>query len=240
MSAQPDRALMRAVAEVVINEERARTAADRELAADLARLRERIEDYGNIIELKVAAATAHLRNGVDGLPGPPGPPGEPGAQGPPGPQGDRGEKGEVGPVGAAGRDGTDAVGEPGPPGPQGPPGESGVPGERGLPGPAGKDARKWRHRRYYDVKQPYEEGDVVAHDGGSFVAVCDEPGPLPGDGWAQLTVKGQRGKPGERGERGLTGPEGRGIADLGITEIGDALTVEFTDGVQRTISLVTR
>jgi len=179
----------------------------------------------------------------------PGPPGEIGPEGRRGLQGERGEKGErgepgrPGPAGAAGRDGADAIGKQGPQGPQGPPGEPGVPGapgERGLPGAAGRDARKWRHRRYYDQKQAYEEGDVVAHDGGSWVALCDEPGPLPGDGWAQLTVRGQRGKPGDRGERGLTGPEGRGIADLGITEIGDALTVEFTDGVQRTISLVTR
>jgi len=205
MPAQPDRALMRAVADVVINEEKARIAADREIAAEMARLRDRFDEYGTIIELKVAAATAHLRNGVDGAPGPAGEPG------PPGPQG-----------------------------PQGPPGEAGAAGERGLPGAAGRDARPWRHRRYYDAKQSYAEGDVVAHDGGSWLALQDAPGPLPGDGWAQITTRGQRGKPGDRGERGPVGPEGRGVADVFVNESGEALVVEFTDSVQRAIPLVTR
>ena len=43
MSAQPDKALMRAVAETVVNEEKARVAADRELADGLARLREEVD-----------------------------------------------------------------------------------------------------------------------------------------------------------------------------------------------------
>ena len=54
---------MRALAEVMISEERARAAADRELALDLARLRERIDEYATIIDLKVTAATAHLKDG---------------------------------------------------------------------------------------------------------------------------------------------------------------------------------
>ena len=45
MPAQPDRALMRAVADVVINEEKARIAADRELAAEMARLRDRFDAF---------------------------------------------------------------------------------------------------------------------------------------------------------------------------------------------------
>ena len=99
MSAQPDRALMRAVAEVMISEEKARAAADREIVADLKRLRERIDEYGTIIDLKVAAATAHLKDGADGLPGPAGErgeKGEPGERGTDGPQGARGESGEKG------------------------------------------------------------------------------------------------------------------------------------------------
>jgi hypothetical protein len=191
---------MRAVAEVVVAEEKARVAADQVIAADMARLRERIDEYGTIIELKVAAATAHLRNGVDGPQGPAGPPGAPGPAGPPGADG-----------------------------PAGPPGPAGV---------AGTSARQWRHRRYHDPKQAYAEGDVVAHDGGSWLAVCDEPGPLPGDGWAQLTTRGQRGKPGDKGERGAQGPEGRGVVDLTVSETGTELVVEFSDNVQRAIPFV--
>ena len=107
MPAQPDRALMRAVADVVINEEKARIAADRELAAEMARLRDRFDEYGTIIELKVAAATAHLRNGVDGAPGPAGERGPVGLQGPPGPQGPPGEPGAPGERGLPGADGYD-------------------------------------------------------------------------------------------------------------------------------------
>jgi hypothetical protein len=205
MSAQPDRALMRAVAEVVVTEEKARAAADRELAADLARLRERFDDIEKIIELRVAAATAHLKNGADGLPGPAGEPG------PPGPQGLQGE-----------------------------PGAAGERGERGELGPSGINAKQWRHRRTYDPVQAYVDGDVVAHDGGSWLALCAAPGPLPGDGWAQLTTRGQRGKPGDKGERGPPGPEGRGIADVFVSENGDALVQEFSDGTERSIPLVTR
>ena len=47
MSAQPDRPfLMRAVAEVVVAEEKARVAADRDMAEEIKRLRERIDELG--------------------------------------------------------------------------------------------------------------------------------------------------------------------------------------------------
>ena len=131
------------------------------------------------------------------------------------------------------------AGERGPPGPQGEPG-IGFAGERGAKGeqgPPGASAQAWRHRRAYDSKQEYFDGDVVAYDGGSWVALGDNPGALPGTGWAQLTVRGQRGKPGERGP---PGPEGRGIADVYVNETGDTLVIELTDGTQRKIALVTR
>jgi hypothetical protein len=134
-------------------------------------------------------------------------------------------------------------GETGPQGPQGEPGtpgERGENGERGEAGQAGADARQWRHRRSYDPRQTYADGDVVAHDGGSWLALQDEPGSLPGDGWAQLTVRGQRGKPGDRGERGPQGSEGRGIADLSISESGEMLIIELSDGTHRSVGLVTR
>jgi Collagen triple helix repeat (20 copies) len=214
MSAQPDmsrqiaaaaeRALLRAVAEVVIEEERARAAADREIAADLKRLRDRIEEYGTIIDLKVAAATAHLKDGKDGTAGLPGPAGDPGVPG-----------------------------ERGPEGPAGPPGES---GERGA---TGEPAYPGRACGLYSPSEAYRAMDVVAHNGSEWRAVRDDPGPLPGDGWA-LGAKGSRGKPGDKGDRGPPGPEGRGIADLDVAENGETLVVAFTDGTQRSIPLVTR
>ena len=131
-------------------------------------------------------------------------------------------------------------GERGPQGERGEKGDPGMPGERGLPGAAGKDAPRWRHRRTYDAAGTYAEADTVAHDGGLWLALCDEPGSLPGDGWTQLATKGQRGKPGDRGERGPPGPEGRGVADVFVSESGNELVVEYTDGAQRSIPLVTR
>ena len=63
MPAQPDRALMRAVADVVINEEKARVAADRELAAEMAQLRLRMGEFNGIVPPELAEqvkAAIHL------------------------------------------------------------------------------------------------------------------------------------------------------------------------------------
>ncbi len=47
--APPDPALMSAVADVVVAEEKARVAADREIAAEVAQLRERLDEHGKTI-----------------------------------------------------------------------------------------------------------------------------------------------------------------------------------------------
>ena len=74
-----DNPTLLAVGDVIADERRARLSAERELAADLARLRERLEDHGNLIESKlqlalrdlVTAAVAELAP-KDGEPGAPG------------------------------------------------------------------------------------------------------------------------------------------------------------------------
>ena len=158
----------------------------------------------------------------------PGPPGERGLPGEPGRDGRDGLHGLPGPVGDRG-----VPGERGATGPAGPQGET---GERGEKGEAGTNAKAWQHRRLYDPQAAYEAGDVVAHDGGSFVALQDDPGPMAGKGWAQLAARGARGKPGERGAPGLQGREGRegrGIDD--ITDDGETMIVTLTDGTQRSV-----
>ena len=50
--------------------------------------------------------------------------------------------------------------------------------------------------------------DVVALNGGSFVALKDKPGPCPGSGWQLIASQGKRGVAGEKGERGSPGPKG--------------------------------
>ena len=110
---QPD-PIMRAVAEVVVNEEKARAAADRELAAELERLRELIDAERNILPPELAAQLKSITEALaEPMPEPQmaapperviGPPGEPGAPGR---------------DGVDGRDGADGVsikGDEGPPG----------------------------------------------------------------------------------------------------------------------------
>jgi hypothetical protein len=48
-------------------------------------------------------------------------------------------------------------------------------------------------RGTYDPKIDYQRLDVVARDGSSFVARCDNPGPCPGPHWQLLASRGKRG-----------------------------------------------
>jgi hypothetical protein len=89
-------------------------------------------------------------------------------------------------------------------------------------------------RGTYDATLTYARQDVVALNGGSFVALQDVPGPCPGDGWrlvASAGKRGDKGAPGERGERGLEGkqgPPGASITDAAVD--GYALTLSMSDG----------
>src|SRR5215472_9623484 len=60
----------------------------------------------------------------------------------------------------------------------------------------------------YDPKFEYSVNDIVALEGGSFVARRDSPGPCPGAGWQLMAKQGARGIAGPKGERG---PSGRSI-----------------------------
>ena len=58
------------------------------------------------------------------------------------------------------------------------------------------------------ARASYRRLDVVALNGGSFVALKDAPGPCPGPGWQLIASQGKRGAAGEKGERGERGPQG--------------------------------
>jgi integrin beta 3 len=60
----------------------------------------------------------------------------------------------------------------------------------------------------YEPDSTYLKGDAVAADGSLWIARCDEPGPLPGDGWMLAARAGGKGRP---GDRGLQGAPGAGI-----------------------------
>jgi integrin beta 3 len=248
MSAQPDRALMRAVAEVVIDEEKARAAADAVIAADLARLRERIDEYGNVIETRFMGLDMRVRDmvaaqvaaivippgergekgdrgdvGMRGEPGPPGDSivgdrGEKGLPGDQGPQGLPGPVGEKGLPGDPGRDGRDGT-----IGERGQDGQCGPPGAEGPQGPVGEAGYPGRACGLYDSTAAYRAMDVVAFNGSEWRAKVDNPGSLPGDGWMLGAKAGARGDKGERGNKGEMGERGapgvQGPAGVGIADI---------------------
>jgi hypothetical protein len=60
----------------------------------------------------------------------------------------------------------------------------------------------------FDPEVGYRGLDIVAVNGGSFIARHDDPGPCPGEGWQLIARQGQRGVSGEKGERGERGLQG--------------------------------
>jgi hypothetical protein len=190
-----------------IAELRARIA---ELEAGVARLVDERLAASAAVVAELQGKVAELVGRGPPLAGPPGPPGEkglPGVPGEPGPpgastKGDKGDRGERGPMGDKGH-----TGDPGPAGPPGAPGAPGLPGLKGDPGPPGAVGREWRHTGTYEAGAAYAWGDVVSLEGGAFLAVKDDPGQCPGDGWRLVVKRGSRGAPGPAGQRGLPGPE---------------------------------
>jgi len=73
---------------------------------------------------------------------------------------------------------------------------------------AGCDGKTIAVRGTFDETTEYHRLDVVALNGGSFIALKDAPGPCPGSGWQLLAGQGKRGAAGEKGERGAQGPQG--------------------------------
>jgi hypothetical protein len=61
----------------------------------------------------------------------------------------------------------------------------------------------------FDPKREYRKFDLVVANGSEWRAKKDNPGPLPGEGWALAAKTGDKGRPGDRGERGLPGPAGQ-------------------------------
>lgn len=73
---------------------------------------------------------------------------------------------------------------------------------------AGRDGITPRVRGRFDEKAEYRALDVVALNGGSFIARQDNPGACPGDGWQLIASQGKSGAKGERGDRGEKGIKG--------------------------------
>lgn len=175
--------------------------------------------------------------GPAGPAGPAGAPGEAGPAGVPGPVGDIGPTGSVGPVGPAGE-----PGEPGPAGSTGltgPAGSTGPIGPEGGPGPAGANgALVDAYEGAWSPGVNYDLGDVVEHDGASWLATGDPAaGVEPGAPSPPAVVGGVDGV-----------LSGSGLEDFGITQrftptaamtvTGLRLWTPGALGVVRTIGIV--
>jgi hypothetical protein len=71
-----------------------------------------------------------------------------------------------------------------------------------------------RFRGVWRADEKYSALDICVLDGTCWIAKITNPGPLPGEGWALLSHKGERGRiglRGERGEKGDPGEDGRSI-----------------------------
>src|SRR5262245_29339782 len=79
---------------------------------------------------------------------------------------------------------------------------------------AGRDVNSITVRGTFNQSADYRRLDVVALNGGSFVALKDKPGPCPGSGWQLIASQGKRGVAGEKGERGPKGDAGASGATI--------------------------
>jgi hypothetical protein len=79
----------------------------------------------------------------------------------------------------------------------------------------------------HNPQSEYSANDIVAKDGGTFIAQRDNPGPCPGDGWQLMAKQGARGVAGPRGERGSPGK----TIDSWVVNRGTyVVTPRFNDG----------
>jgi hypothetical protein len=200
--------------------------------------------------------------GLDGPPGPKGDAGETGASGERGEMGTAGERGADGAPGERGMDGAPGErGPEGPPGKlpvirawaEGVHYEGDVVAYRGGTYQAlhdtgkspdaesdwlciatpGRNGRSPDIRGTYNAEEEYRHLDIVALNGGSFVALKNDPGQCPGDGWQLLASAGKRGKdgvPGIRGERGLPGEPGASQVGWKVDARAYAITPVMSDG----------
>jgi len=71
-----------------------------------------------------------------------------------------------------------------------------------APGRDGADGRLPTLRGLWTADETYRALDVATLNGSAWGALCDDPGPCPGDGWRLLVARGKAGKPGEPGRPG--------------------------------------
>jgi len=232
---------------------REREVIEAQARETVAGLRARVVELEAELRAKIEARLAEVKDGAPGEQGPAGelgPRGERGEPGPIGPQGERGEPGAAGERGAEGAPGKlprvaewqdrvyreaevvtlaggvwQAARDTG----KAPPHEDWT--CIVAAGRDGADGRSLNPRATWSPDETYARLDIVALDGGAFVARRDDPGPCPGDGWQLLAMRGKPGRPGEKGDsvKGDRGPPGPPVASIDLDETG-MVTIENADG----------
>jgi hypothetical protein len=100
----------------------------------------------------------------------------------------------------------------------------------GVDGKNGCDGRSPNVRGTFKAGESYRAFDIVALNGGAFIARRDDPGSCPGDGWQLVATPGKRGQQGPRGERGPAGPAGPTIESWQIDRERYQATPAMSDG----------
>jgi hypothetical protein len=106
-----------------------------------------------------------------------------------------------------------------------------------------RSGRAMRVRGTFDEAARYEQLDVVAVNGSSFVATRDNPGRCPGEHWQLLASAGSRGARGfpgprgERGERGEPAPAGATFKMFHLDPKDYTLSAIMSDGKMHSVSL---
>jgi hypothetical protein len=160
--------------------------------------------------------------GEQGLPGLPGPQGESGPRGEPGPKGERGDSGPPGERGAKGElpavklwapetvyyAGDVVTFDGGTFQARRDTGQAPTHSDWICLATAGRDGQSVKVCGTFNEAAEYRCNDLVASNGGSWIALKDAPGPLPGAGWQLVASPGKRGAAGAKGEWGERGPKG--------------------------------
>lgn len=100
-------------------------------------------------------------------------------------------------------------------------------------GEAGRDADQIDICGTYDPGKTYRRLNIVALNGGAFMAKSDDPGECPGEGWQVIAMRGKPGQPGQsiKGDpgRGIKGEPGPAVVSLHVDGDG-LLTLTNGDG----------
>jgi len=102
---------------------------------------------------------------------------------------------------------------------------------------AGHDGASLQVRGTYREGTAYKALDIVALNGGSFIARKDDPGPCPGGEWQAMSLPGKRGERGERGPKGDQGDPGVSFIDWKLDRENYAVRVVLSDGTVLTLEL---